>query len=437
MSLSESLVWALESYDISGVKVMCEEAIRDEASKFFLNVFKSKWNEALDRVEEENGDCETKEEEYFPVSVRKTEYGFFIEVGALEIRYCYGNYYEPEYGADAFEQSLKEMKGKYSGIEYEGYIGYPVSDVHGGEASQWELSSTKHKKNEDVVYDFVGNVLNAVLNNEEYAPEEPVEAEDLVFVVTGKLKYFENREEITEYIEDLGASVSGSVSKKTSYLINNDANSSSSKNQKAKELGVPIITEREFILKFGDPGEYDIEVPESDFWCAMADQLECNEDFEETIETLYAYSQFIEKTALDRGIRSIVDIADTIDEDMHEELIDLVKKLEAGETIVHEDDHEGNLPDGYMEALEMFMKAEELGAPKAKRGEVVSSEGTFDIVIAKAEEGDSEAKFTAGKYFLADHITEETDRAIRWIKEAAEEGVEDADEYIASHKELF
>ena len=100
-------------------------------------------------------------------------------------------------------------------------------------------------------------------------------------------------------------------------------------------------------------------------------------------------------------------------------------------------DDAGHLPDGYMEALEMFMKAEELGAPKAKRGEVFSSEGTFDIVIAKAEEGDSEAKFTAGKYFLADHITEETDRAIRWIKEAAEAGVEDANEYIASHKELF
>lgn len=230
------------------------------------------------------------------------------------------------------------MKGKYSGIEYEGYIGYPVSDVHGGEASQWEFFSTKHKKNEDVVYDFVGNVLNGVLNYEEYAPEEPVEAEDLVFVVTGKLKYFENRKEITEYIEDLGASVSGSVSKKTSYLINNDANSSSSKNQKAKELGVPIITEREFILKFGDPGEYDIEVPESDFWRAMAYTLEYYDDFEETIETLYAYSQFIDKTALDRGIRSIIDIADTIDEDMHEELTDLVKKLEAGETIVHEDD---------------------------------------------------------------------------------------------------
>ena len=101
---------------------------------------------------------------------------------------------------------------------------------------------------------------------------------------------------------------------------------------------MPIITEREFILKFGDPTEYDIEVSESDFWCAMVEQLECNEDFKETIETLYAYSQFINETALNRGIHSIIDIADTIDEDMREELTNLVKRLEGGETIVHEDD---------------------------------------------------------------------------------------------------
>lgn len=90
---------------------------------------------------------------------------------------------------------------------------------------------------------------------------------------------------------------------------------------------MPIITEREFILKFGDPEEYDIEVSESDFWRTMAEQLECNEDFEETIETLYAYAQFIDKTALNRGIRSIIDIADTIDKDIHDELTDLVRKL--------------------------------------------------------------------------------------------------------------
>ena len=67
----------------------------------------------------------------------------------------------------------------------------------------------------------------------------------------------------------------------------------------------------------------------------------------------------------------------------------------------------------------------------------MSSEGTFEIVIEKAEAGDPEAKFTAGKYFIADHIEEENERAIRWIREAAEAGVEEAEEYIEAHADIF
>lgn len=85
----------------------------------------------------------------------------------------------------------------------------------------------------------------------------------------------------------------------------------------------------------------------------------------------------------------------------------------------------------------MFMKAEELGASKVKRAEVVKSEESFDVVISITEEGDSEAKSITGKYFLANHITEETNRTIRWIKEKAKVRVEVANEYIALHKELF
>ena len=85
----------------------------------------------------------------------------------------------------------------------------------------------------------------------------------------------------------------------------------------------------------------------------------------------------------------------------------------------------------------MFMMAVELGAPELEMGEVGSTEGILDIVIAKAEEGDAEAKFTAGKYFIADHFEEETERAIRWIREAAEAGVEEAEDYMNEHSELF
>lgn len=70
---------------------------------------------------------------------------------------------------------------------------------------------------------------------------------DKVFVITGSLNHFANRDEAKEKIELLGGKVSGSVSAKTSYLVNNDVNSTSGKNKKAKELNIPIISEEELI----------------------------------------------------------------------------------------------------------------------------------------------------------------------------------------------
>ena len=67
------------------------------------------------------------------------------------------------------------------------------------------------------------------------------------FVITGSLTHYKNRDELVGVIESMGGKVSGSVSAKTSYLINNDVNSTSGKNKKAKELGVPIIAEQDFI----------------------------------------------------------------------------------------------------------------------------------------------------------------------------------------------
>ena len=73
----------------------------------------------------------------------------------------------------------------------------------------------------------------------------------LTFVVTGDVYQYKNREELKAYIESQGGKVTGSVSKATDYLINNDANSTSGKNQKARQLGTPIISEAEFIERFG------------------------------------------------------------------------------------------------------------------------------------------------------------------------------------------
>ena len=65
----------------------------------------------------------------------------------------------------------------------------------------------------------------------------------MTFVITGSLNHYENRDALKAAIEQAGGKVAGSVSKKTSYLVNNDVNSTSGKNKKAKEVGVPIIDE--------------------------------------------------------------------------------------------------------------------------------------------------------------------------------------------------
>jgi DNA ligase (NAD+) len=71
------------------------------------------------------------------------------------------------------------------------------------------------------------------------------------FVVTGKVFHFPNRDALKEYIADRGGKVTGSVSAKTDYLINNDVTSTSSKNKKAAQLGIPILSEEDFMKLAG------------------------------------------------------------------------------------------------------------------------------------------------------------------------------------------
>lgn len=97
---------------------------------------------------------------------------------------------------------------------------------------------------------IVDDLLEVIeFEKEETNPEE----EDMAginFVITGKVNIFANRNSVKEIIEARGGKVTGSVTSKTNFLINNDVLSNSSKNKKAKELDIPIITEEEFIKKF-------------------------------------------------------------------------------------------------------------------------------------------------------------------------------------------
>ena len=79
----------------------------------------------------------------------------------------------------------------------------------------------------------------------------------MTFVITGTVEHFVNRKELQAAIEARGGKATGSVTAKTTYLINNDVTSNSSKNKKAKELGIPIISEQDFLNMMGEENNAD------------------------------------------------------------------------------------------------------------------------------------------------------------------------------------
>lgn len=93
----------------------------------------------------------------------------------------------------------------------------------------------------------LGRLLEELEIPQEEVNTEAQIFENMTFVITGSVEHFANRNEVKDVIESKGGKVTGSVTAKTNYLINNDVNSTSSKNKKAKELGIPIITEKEFL----------------------------------------------------------------------------------------------------------------------------------------------------------------------------------------------
>lgn len=100
------------------------------------------------------------------------------------------------------------------------------------------------------------SVVRELLNEITFEREETSGRQSLegrTFVITGSVEKFANRNELKDYIEKSGGKVTGSVSKNTDYLINNDVTSNSSKNKKAKELGIPILSEDDF-MKLAEEG---------------------------------------------------------------------------------------------------------------------------------------------------------------------------------------
>lgn len=133
----------------------------------------------------------------------------------------------------------------FCGLMNEGYD-FTIIDGFGKEMQKSLVNWWKRNNNEFV------DLLKEFLFESTYEVVADKKLEGLTFVITGSLNHFSNRDSLVEKITSLGGKVSGSVSAKTSYLINNDVNSSTGKNSKAKSLNIPIIAEDDFLKMIGE-----------------------------------------------------------------------------------------------------------------------------------------------------------------------------------------
>lgn len=142
------------------------------------------------------------------------------------------------------------------------YYGYNIDMIF-----TWNLYLYRNLLQIDGIGEVLARSFNDYIRNLDDSVEELIDIMDFeipqgnegnnilegkTFVVTGSVNHFKNRKELQAKIEELGGKNVGSVSKNTSYLLNNDKQSSSSKNKKAKELNIPIISEEEFVKMIGE-----------------------------------------------------------------------------------------------------------------------------------------------------------------------------------------
>lgn len=142
-------------------------------------------------------------------------------------------------GAIGFDGFLKRLK---NGTGFEDIEG--IGPEKSGSAMDW-YANPKNQQSLDAL------LKEIVIEKVDLKPEAGGKCEGLTFVITGDVHHFKNRDEFKAYVEKTGGKVTGGVTSKTNYLVNNDVNSTSSKNRKAKELSVPIISEDEFVERFG------------------------------------------------------------------------------------------------------------------------------------------------------------------------------------------
>ena len=162
----------------SGVYIYCGQHNNTQIADKFDELFIAAWNQAMDWAEEEYGAvCQEKEEKACApaVVIRKKDWEkadrLHISVAPLYLSMNYGVRADIEYGENALMTTLRQLKKMYPELRYEGVIAYEYCDEHGGDVINYEISSEELPRDNTKTYDFIREILNLVLTDEDISKD--------------------------------------------------------------------------------------------------------------------------------------------------------------------------------------------------------------------------------------------------------------------------
>lgn len=208
-------------------KFIARGFIREYADIFHLDRYRDEIQSMEGFGEKSFQNLEASIEKARTTTLPRVIYGLGIaNIGLANARMiCRAFDYELDRMLEADQEDLNEISG--------------IGDVIAGAFVAYFKDPVHRRRLEDL--------LKELTIVEEEGAGAPQTLAGLTFVITGSVTHFANRSEVKTLIESLGGKVTGSVTSKTDYLINNDVESTSSKNKKARELGIPILSEEEFL----------------------------------------------------------------------------------------------------------------------------------------------------------------------------------------------
>ena len=208
-------------------KFIARGFIREYADIFHLDRYRDEIQSMEGFGEKSFQNLEASIEKARATTLPRVIYGLGIaNIGLANARMiCRAFDYELDRMLEADQEDLNEISG--------------IGDVIAGAFVAYFKDPVHRRRLEDL--------LKELTIVEEEGAGAPQTLAGLTFVITGSVTHFANRSEVKTLIESLGGKVTGSVTSKTDYLINNDVESTSSKNKKARELGIPILSEEEFL----------------------------------------------------------------------------------------------------------------------------------------------------------------------------------------------